>query len=146
MAKTTLVYNFENVVFGINGIQIDQFNAGDDVITITPYEQETQRMVGADGAATVSYPASEAVEITFILQAGSDHCLMLERLHNLCKIGALPGVPVAFEDVNNKRRGGCPAAHFVTRPTEGHGTSASMREFTLFCGTWKWAEATDLVV
>lgn len=75
-------YSFSNIVVTVNGMLIDNFGAGDDVITIAPAVDAATTQWGADGHMVASISANRGGTCTLKLQQTSPGNYTLQQLYN----------------------------------------------------------------
>jgi hypothetical protein len=88
-------YSFQNLVVLINGVELNSFADGDDVVQVTRRQDSASDEVGADGKMMVAISADKSGEFTFKLQQTSPSNKFLMGLLALQEGGASSFVPVS---------------------------------------------------
>lgn len=105
-------YSFQNITLTINGVTIEGYDEGDDVITIRRINDNASHILSADGIMTVSFSPDRSGEIIFRLNQASDANKYLTSYVNLQETtGELVPLNVAFTDLTN---------HDLFEATEGY--------------------------
>lgn len=78
-------YSFTNIVVTVNGMLIDNFGAGDDVIKIDPAVDAATTQWGADGHMVASISANNGGTCVLKLQQTSPGNYVLQELYNAQK-------------------------------------------------------------
>lgn len=122
-------YSFLNTVLLINGVEINGFDAGDDVIKLARTDDSASDVVGADGEMSVSIHGSRKGEVTFRLQQTSDSNAFLSGLITAQENGVFIPVFVQFQDtVGNDLGSGTQG--YIPRPADmARGTSTNAQEW-----------------
>ena len=93
-------YSFMNVDLHVNGIAIDGWREGEDLITATRLEDSAGHIVSAKGVMVVSNYATRAGSITFVLDQTSDSNTYLSSLMALQENAAFIPVVVQMKDLD----------------------------------------------
>lgn len=134
---TSSTYSMLNVAATLDGMTIQGFFDGDDVVSIEPVEDTGQLLVGADGSSIFSQTANNAHSITLRLQHTSPTHKQLQQKAARQRAGSI--VPFAFNVKDTTSgEGGTGASCFVMRePNKQNGTNATVREWQLVCPDWR---------
>lgn len=126
-------YSFLNVDLHVNGVVIDGWREGDDLITAARLEDSAGHIVSAKGVMVVSNYATRAGSITFNLDQTSDSNVYLSSLMALQENAAFVPVTVQMKDLGNS--GSVIAsgtAGYLTRPADlNRGKNTSTATWTI---------------
>lgn len=116
------VYSITNTILLVNGIEINGFDEGDDVITLERINDSTVHKIGADGEMSVSITADRSGTVTFRLMQTSDSNIFLSGLITAQESGAFIPVFVQFKgtrggDLGSGTKGYIPRPSTMTRGT-----------------------------
>lgn len=75
-------YSFSNIIVVVNGVVIDSFAEGDDVVSVAPLADAASTKVGADGHMVASVSANRGCTVTLKLQQTSPGNSVLQNLFN----------------------------------------------------------------
>lgn len=92
-------YSFLNTTLIINGVTIEGFDEGDDVISMERLNDSASHKTGADGEMNVSLVTKRDGTITFRLMQSSDSNAYLSGLVGVQENGAFVPAFVQFKDV-----------------------------------------------
>lgn len=141
MPGKTYVHSFERVQVTLNSLPITGFWEGDDAVMIDPHDDNSEALVGADGDATVSYSADDAVTITLKLKPSSPANQLLNSYYRRARNGAIQGgLPISIRDTGNGEGGSAAECHITNAPSRGLGKNATEREWKIFANAWVWNE------
>ena len=87
-------YAFQNVVVYLNGIEVDAFAEGDDVISAGMSVEQVMTSVGADGHMVTSISSDKSGFFKLKLQATSPTNKVLSLLSNAQRAGTSTFVPI----------------------------------------------------
>ncbi len=91
-------FSFLNIILLVNGVPIEGFDEGDDVITLERINDSAAHKVGTDGEMTVSISADRSGTMTFRLNQSSDSNLFLSGLIIAQENGAFVPIFAQFKD------------------------------------------------
>lgn len=129
-------YSMLQVTITLDGQLVVGLWDGDDAVVITPSTDNGAGMVGADGSSIWSQSADMSVEISLKLQHTSPaHRLLMQKLKQ-AQSGRLVGFPLTVMDKLSGEGGDTHQAFIKGWPAVQEGTAASVREWTLWAGTW----------
>lgn len=92
-------YSFLNTTLLVNGVEIDGWDEGDDVITMERLNDSASDKAGAKGEMVVSLSADRRGLVRFRLMQTSDSNKVLSALVGLQENGAFVPTFVQFKDV-----------------------------------------------
>jgi hypothetical protein len=133
------VYGMDNVVLQIDGVRIQGFGDGDDVISIERNTDLGTPLIGADGASIVSISADRSAKLTLnLLQTSPANQYLLNKVSRQ-RAGALTGLTfnIGFVDLSCGESGGCTTAIVTKEAMPQKGKNASEREWEIFCPCWE---------
>lgn len=124
-------YSFKNCVLLVNGIPIEGFAEGDDVIVGKRLNDPFSHKMGADGKMTVAQSADKSGEIVIKLMQGSKGSSTLGLLFNLLEAGRIDAVAVMY--VNTKSGESCTGVHgYIKRPADmSRGAGVNSEEWAI---------------
>ena len=91
-------YSFLNTVLLVNGVEINGFDEGDDVISLERLTDSGAHVVGADGEMSVSISADRSGSVTFRLNQTSDSNKYLSGLITAQENGVFVPIFIQFKD------------------------------------------------
>ena len=128
------VYAFANNIIALNGISLNGFDDGDDVVKCTPNAPISEAVIGADGTVSYSDSADQTykVEIT-LLQTSPANKYMRDIERRQRTIGATQ-IALTLSIVDLYRRDRCTATggRMVELPEVAHGKKAGKRTWKFF--------------
>jgi len=124
-------YSFLNTLLLINGIEINSFDEGDDVIQLARAGDSTSHKIGTDGEMSVSISADRSGAVTFRLMQTSDSNAYLSGLVNAAENGAFVPIFVQFKDTKGGDLGSGTQG-YLTKPADMvRGTNANNQEWVI---------------
>jgi hypothetical protein len=124
-------YSFLDNLLLINGVEISNFDEGDDVIQLDRLNDSASHTISVDGVMTVSLSADRSGTIMFRLNQTSDSNKYLSGLVNAQENGAF--VPI-FAQFKNTRGGdlGSGTQGYIQKPAGmSRGKNANSQEWTI---------------
>lgn len=124
-------YSFLNTVLLVNGVSIDGFDEGDDVIQLARSVDSGNHKVGTDGEMTVSISADRSGTVVFRLLQSSQSNKYLNALVVAGENGAFVPIFVQFKDIKGGDIGSGTQG-YIKRPADmTRGTNANSQEWTI---------------
>lgn len=119
-------YSFSNIVVTVNGIIIDNFGAGDDVISIAPAEAAATTQWGADGHMVASISANRGGTCSLHLQQTSPGNYVLQQLYNaqIAQGATFQPISMSVKDALKQDSCTCTGGIITTQPTWQRGINA----------------------
>lgn len=124
-------YSILNGSFLVNGVDIEGFANGDDVLTVARREDTLSDVIGADGEMTVSVSGDKSGTMVFRLMQSSDSNKYLSGLFVAQESGVFAPIFAQFKDTVtndfvNLTQG------YITRPADMiRGTGVNVQEWTI---------------
>ncbi|MEP9376205.1 phage protein [Aquabacter sp. CN5-332] len=132
------VYSFQNVVLTIDGREVTGVWEGDDAIQVERHADLGTPVVGADGSPILSITADQSATLTLKLQPTSAWNRYLSQKVKKMRAGAVVDVmTIGLRDTGTGEGGGCSSAVIMKEPPLSLGTSATEREWAIYCGCWQ---------
>lgn len=126
-------YSFLNTVLLVDGVEIEGYDEGDDVIQLERTNDSATDVVGADGTMTVSVSADRTGTCTFRIMQTSDSNTYLSGLIAAQENGAFAPVFVQFKDTTGLDLASGTQG-YITRPANmKRGTNAQAQEWVIKC-------------
>lgn len=95
-------YSFAKSFLLVNGVDIDGYDEGDDVITLRRLTDNSNHVIGADGIMTVSFHPDRSGEVIFRLNQASDANGFMSALVTAQEANTLVPIEVQFTDLNGQ--------------------------------------------
>lgn len=127
-------YSMLNVAAALDGLQVQGFYDGDDVVMVDPLSDEGDILVGADGSSIFSQSADQGAEITLKLQHTSPMHKHLTRRWLLQRTGRLLPMPFVVRDTESGEGHVADQCYIRRAPTDSKGKNATVREWILVTG------------
>lgn len=124
-------YSFNNVILLVNGVEIEGYDEGDDVITLERLNDSAAHKIGTDGEMTVSMSADRSGTVRFRLMQTSDSNPFLSALVNLQENGAFVPVFVQMKDVNSDDFASGTQGYIPRPASMVRGVNANSQEWTI---------------
>jgi len=124
-------YSFLNTILYVNGIEINGFDEGDDLITLERLNDSASHVVGGDGEMSVSISADRSGSVTFRLMQTSQSNGYLSGLIKLQESFTLTPIAVFFKDTRGNEIG-LGTYGYITKPASmSRGSKASSQEWVI---------------
>lgn len=124
-------YSFLNTLLLINGVEIDGFDEGDDVISLERLGDSASHKIGTDGEMSVAISADRSGSVKFRLMQTSSKNLYLSGLIGSQENGAFIPIFVQFRDTKGNDFGSGTQG-YITRPASMiRGTGVNSQEWTI---------------
>ena len=124
-------YSFLDTLLLVNGVEINGFDEGDDVIALERLNDSAAHKIGTDGEMTVSISADRSGTVTFRLMQSSDSNAYLSGLINAQENGAFIPIFVQFKDTRGNDLGSGTQG-YINRPASmTRGTNANGQEWVV---------------
>ncbi len=133
-------YSFLNTILLVNGIEMDGFDEGDDVIGVARLNDSASHSIGADGEMTVALSADRSGEITFRLMQSSSSNLVLSGLINAQENGAFVPVFTQFLDTKGNDLASGTQGYIKRQSDMSRGTNPNSQEWVIV------VERLDMVI
>lgn len=124
-------YSFLNIVLLVNGVSIEGYDEGDDVITLERLGDSAAHKIGTDGEMTVSLSADRSGSVRFRLMQTSDDNSFLSGLINAQENGAFVPVFVQFRDTKGGDLGSGTQGYIPRPAAMSRGTNANAQEWEI---------------
>ena len=136
MSDDLKLYRFGDNITRIDNLKVEDWWEGDDVISVEPLADGAAASIGAGGSPLISISSNNAVTIKLKLQVHSAaHRTLLAR-YALFRQGTVLPFRFSTMDTINGEGGAASKCVPMRRPTQVHGEKATVREWTLFGGSW----------
>ena len=122
-------YSFLNTLFLINGVEMDGYDEGDDVITVERINDSANHKIGTDGEMTLSISADRSGQITFRLMQTSDSNKYLCGLINAQENGAFVPIFAQFKDTKGLDFASGTQGYIKRPASMTRGTNANSQEW-----------------
>jgi len=124
-------YSFLDTTLLVQGVEIEGYDEGDDVIQLARLNDSGTHKIGADGEMTVAISADRSGTITFRVMQTSDSNAFLSGLINAQENGAFVPVFVQFKDIRGNFLGSGTQG-YITKPADNaYGTNPNAREWVI---------------
>lgn len=124
-------YSFLDISVFVNGVEVDGYDEGDDVITLARLNDSANHKIGADGEMTVSISADRSGSIVFRLLQTSDSNAYMSTLISAQENGAFIPIFIQFKDVRGGDLGSGTQG-YITKPADmTRGTQSNSQEWTV---------------
>ena len=124
-------YSFLNVVLLVNGVEIDGYDEGDDVIQLARLGDSASHTIGADGEMSVSISADRSGTMTFRLMQTSTSNGYLSGLIAAQENGAFVPIFAQFKDTKGGDLGSGTQG-YINKPADmTRGTTAGNQEWVI---------------
>lgn len=124
-------YSFLNTILLINGVEIDGFDEGDDVITLERLGDSASHKIGTDGEMSVSISADRSGSVKFRLMQTSTSNLYLSGLISAQENGAFVPIFVQFRDTKGNDFGSGTQGYITKPATMTRGTAVNAQEWII---------------
>lgn len=124
-------YSFLNTILLVNGVSIEGFDEGDDVISLQRLGNSGNHKIGTDGEMTLSISADRSGSVTFRTMQSSSSNPFLSGLIAAQENGAFIPIFVQFKDTRGGDLGS--GTHgYITKPADmTRGTNANGQEWVI---------------
>jgi len=124
-------YSFLDTILLVNGVEVSNFDEGDDTIQLARLNDSASHKIGTDGEMTVSISADRSGSVTFRLMQTSDSNVYLSGLVTAQENGAFVPVFVQFKDTRGHDMGSGTQG-YITKPADmTRGTNANAQEWVV---------------
>lgn len=93
-------YLFGKTLLLVNGVPVEGYDEGDDVITMRRLNDNSSHIISADGVMTVSFHPDRSGEIVFRVNQASDINAFMSSLVTAQEQNVLVPITVQFSDLN----------------------------------------------
>lgn len=124
-------YSFLDTLLLVNGVEVDGFDEGDDVITLERLNDSASHKIGTDGEMTVSISADRSGTCTFRLMQSSDSNTYLSGLITAQENGAFIPIFLQFKDTRGLDLGSGTQGYINRPATMTRGTNANSQEWII---------------
>ena len=124
-------YSFLDTLLLVNGVEINGYDEGDDVITLDRINDSASHKVGADGEMSVAISADRSGMITFRLMQTADSNSYLSGLINAQENGAFVPIFIQFKDTRGNDLGSGTQGYIPKPATMVRGTNANNQEWNV---------------
>lgn len=131
MAEQMMIYSFTHHIVMINGVEIENFGEGDDVITTEYREDGFTDTIGADGNMQASVSANQSASIKIKLLAGAPENDYLESLYQKMRNGEIKGIGVSMFDSITGKGEVATTGYIPKLANKSKGVKAQDREWTI---------------
>ena len=125
------LYSWANVILLVNGIEINGFDEGDDVVKGERTKDSAQDKVGVDGEMSVSYTQDKSGTITIRLQQTSDSNAFLNSLVVAAENGAFVPVAVLLRNTITTETAGGSQGYIKRVPNISRGENVTSQEWMI---------------
>lgn len=124
-------YSFLDTILLVNGVEISNYDEGDDVIILDRINDSAAHKIGTDGEMTVSLSADRSGTVVFRVMQTSDSNKYLSGLIAGQENGVYVPIFVQFKDVRGGDLGSGTQG-YITRPAAmRRGTNANNQPWTI---------------
>ena len=124
-------YSFLNVTLIVNGVAMDGFDEGDDVISLARTNDSAAHKVGVDGDMTISISADRSGSCTFRMMQSSNANTYLSGLVAAQENGAFAPILLLMKDVKGGSMG-VGSKGYITKPADMvRGQNANAQEWVI---------------
>lgn len=124
-------YSFLDTLLLVNGVEINGFDEGDDVISLDRLNDSAAHKIGTDGEMTVSISADRSGTCTFRLMQSSDSNTYLSGLITAQENGAFIPIFLQFKDTRGLDIGSGTQGYINRPATMTRGTNANSQEWII---------------
>ena len=124
-------YSFLDTLLLVNGVEINGFDEGDDVINLDRLNDSAAHKIGTDGEMTVSISADRSGTCTFRLMQSSDSNTYLSGLITAQENGAFIPIFLQFKDTRGLDIGSGTQGYINRPATMTRGTNANSQEWII---------------
>lgn len=124
-------YSFLDTLLLVNGVEINGFDEGDDVISLDRLNDSAAHKIGTDGEMTVSISADRSGTCTFRLMQSSDSNTYLSGLITAQENGAFVPIFLQFKDTRGLDIGSGTQGYINRPATMTRGTNANSQEWII---------------
>ena len=124
-------YSFLDTLLLVNGVEINGFDEGDDVISLDRLNDSATHKIGTDGEMTVSISADRSGTCTFRLMQSSDSNTYLSGLITAQENGAFIPIFLQFKDTRGLDIGSGTQGYINRPATMTRGTNANSQEWII---------------
>lgn len=124
-------YSFLDTLLLVNGVEVDGFDEGDDVITLERLNDSASHKIGTDGEMTVSISADRSGTCTFRLMQSSDSNTYLSGLITAQENGTFIPIFLQFKDTRGLDLGSGTQGYINRPATMTRGTNANSQEWII---------------
>ncbi len=124
-------YDWDSCTLVVNGVEIDAFDSGDDVVQMTRRTDSFADIMGANGDMMVSKQTDKSGTITFRLLQGSESNTYMSSLCAINENGVFVPTTVQFADTLTGDLGSGTAG-YITRPADmSRGVNANSQTWVI---------------
>lgn len=131
MAAKLSTHSFVDHLIMVDGVELNGFGEGDDVITVEYREDRFNDTVGADGRMQKNVSANGSATISVKLLSGSESNGYLEDLFAKMVDGDIDGVSVSITDSRTGRGQVATTGYIPKLANESKGAKAQDREWSI---------------
>ncbi len=124
-------YGFLNTVLLVNGVSIEGYDKGDDVITLARRVDSASDVVGADGEMAVGIGADRSGTIVFRLLQTSDSNQFLSGLISIQENGIFVPIFAQFRDTRGGDLGAGSDGYILKPANMVRGVAPNSQEWTI---------------
>ena len=124
-------YSFLDTLLLVNGVEINGFDEGDDVINLDRLNDSAAHKIGTDGEMTVSISADRSGTCTFRLMQSSDSNTYLSGLITAQENGAFVPIFLQFKDTRGLDIGSGTQGYINRPATMTRGTNVNSQEWII---------------
>lgn len=124
-------YSFLNTLLLVNGVEMQGYDEGDDVITLERLSDSAAHKIGTDGEMTVSISADRSGSVRFRLMQTSTSNALLSGLISSQENGAFVPVFVQFKDTKGLDLGSGTQGYIPRPAAMVRGTNANAQEWEI---------------
>jgi len=124
-------YSFLNTLLLVNGVEINGFDEGDDVIQLARINDSSSHKIGSDGEMSLSISADRSGTVTFRTMQTADSNEYLSGLVNAAENGAFVPIFVQFKDTKGGDLGSGTQGYIAKPADMIRGTNANSQEWII---------------
>ena len=121
----------------VDGLPVQGFWEGDDVVNIVPVEDEGSLKIGADGSGIFSSYIDDSKQIELMLQPNSPTHRQLEQKLARQNAGVPLPFPVSAFNLNSGENGDASNCYIMSQPDRAYGKEATVRKWVIIACDWR---------
>lgn len=120
-----LAWSWEDTITTIDGIELENFGQGDDVVVFDRRNNSFTDVMGADGTMLVSKQTDKSGTVTFRFLQESDSNKLLNTLLNVSENAAFVPIAVNFKNTVTNQVISAPQCYIEKQATRNYGVNSN---------------------